>query len=208
MRKLVVELIGTFFLVLVIGVAAVFGSAGDFAPVAIGCVLFAMVYAGGHVSGAHYNPAVTVAAYLRGRCPRADILPYIAAQIAGAVAAAAAAVVLARGADVTPLDVAVPQALLAELLFTFALVFVILNVATAQATEGNPYYGAAIGLVVMAGAFTVGEISGAAFNPAVAVGLSLMGRSPWAAIWIYLVADFAGGVAGALLFRMLDPDDP
>lgn len=203
LRKVVVEVIGTFFLVLTIGLVVIEPGAGAFAPLAIGCVLVALVYAGAHVSGAHYNPAVTLGVYLRGRARAAEIGPYWAAQSVGAVLAFAAVRGLRPGAAVQPIAPEVGPALLAELLFTFALVYVILNVATAAGNEGNSHYGLAIGFTVTAGAYAVGGVSGAAFNPAVAVGITLLGISPLGNLWIYLAANFAGAAAAALLFNAL-----
>jgi aquaporin Z len=101
----------------------------------------------------------------------------------------------------------VGPALLAEFLFTFALVYVVLNVATAKATAGNSFYGLAIGMTVMVGAFSVGGVSGGAFNPAVAIGLSTMGLVAPSSIWIHIVADLAGGAVAALAFKWINPDD-
>ncbi|HUE69909.1 MAG TPA: aquaporin [Pirellulaceae bacterium] len=207
MNKYIVEFIGTFFLVLTIGCAAVLGNAKDMAPLAIGSALMVMVFAGGHISGAHFNPAVTLAVFLRGKCPLGDVGPYMIAQVAGA-ALAAAIVLFLRGTGTTePLEPDIAKALLVELLYTFALAYVVLNVATAKGTSGNSFYGLAIGFTVMAGAFSVGAISGGVFNPAVAVGLTIMGASSVSAIWIYLVANFAGGALAAVVFKMLNPED-
>jgi len=96
-------------------------------------------------------------------------------------------------------------ALLAEFLFTFALVYVVLNSATAEGTAGNSFYGLAIGMTVMVGAFAVGDISGGAFNPAVALGITVMGISTWNNIWMYLVADLLGGAVAAVIFKMTNP---
>ncbi len=206
MKKFVVEFIGTFFLVLTIGLAVIPGSAGVIAPLAIGSVLMVMVYAGGHISGAHYNPAVTLGVLIRGRCSFAEVPLYMTAQILGAIAAAfAAKFLVGSGVAAGPLDVT--KSLIAEFLFTFALVYVVLNVATAKGTTGNSYYGLAIGFVVMVGAFSVGGISGGAFNPAVALSVPFMGLLNWSDIWIHLAADFAGGVMAALMFNVLNPDD-
>src|SRR5688572_3011950 len=178
MKKYVTEFIGTFFLVLSIG-CMVIGSAGSaWAPLVIGSTLMVMVYAGGHISGAHYNPAVTLAVWMRGRCAAADVTPYMVAQIAGASIAAVVVGVL-KGPDamanVTASAPHVVRALLAEFLFTFALAWVVLNTATAKATSGNSFFGLGIGFTVMTGAFAVGAVSGGAFNPAVAVGITAMG---------------------------------
>lgn len=207
MNKYVTELIGTFFLVLTIGCTVVGNGVGALAPVAIGSALMVMVFAGGHISGAHYNPAVTLGIWMRGKCPAKDVGPYMISQVAGAVLAAFAVHYLKAGPAPVPMQVAVLPALVAEFLFTFALVFVVLNVATAKGTAGNSFYGLAIGFTVMAGAFAVGNISGGAFNPAVAVGVSIMGLAPWSNLWIYLVANFTGGVVAALVFKKLNPGD-
>ena len=206
MNKYIVEFIGTFFLVLTIGCTGIGAGAGVIAPLAIGAALLVMVFAGGHISGAHYNPAVTLGVLIRGKVKVSDVVPYWICQIIGAVLAAVVTTkVLRAGASVTPIAPLVGPALLAEFLFTFALVYVVLNAATAEGTSGNSFYGLAIGMTVMAGAFAVGDISGGAFNPAVAVGISVMGISPWPNIWIYLVADFAAAVVAALVFHMVNP---
>jgi aquaporin Z len=207
MNKLVAEFIGTFFLVLVIGCTVLAGNPGIIAPLAIGSTLMVMVFAGGHVSGAHFNPAVTLAVFLRGRLAARDVVPYWASQIVGAAAAAFVAGFLRPGATIGAAAINMPRALTAEFLFTFALAYVVLNVATAKGTHGNPTYGLAIGFTVLAGAFAVGDISGGAFNPAVAIGVTLMGLSSWANLWIYLVGCFAGGAAAAMVFKALNPHD-
>jgi aquaporin Z len=203
-RKMIVEAIGTFFLVLTIGQVVIEPGAGALAPLAIGSVLMVMVYAGGHISGAHYNPAVTLAIMLRGRAGAADLAGYWVAQTVGALLAVLAVRALKGEYLAVPLQPVIGAALLAEFLFTFALVFVILNVATTRGNEGNSYYGIAIAFTVIAGAYAVGGISGAAFNPAVAIGVTLLGLSTVGNLWIYLVANFLGGVAAALVFNILD----
>src|SRR3972149_5649545 len=155
------------------------------APLAIGSALMVMIFAGGHISGAHYNPAVTHAVWMRGRCASSDVPGCMIAQVVGAVIAA----------------------LIAEFLFTFALCYVVLNVATSKNTSGNSFYGLAIGFTVLIGAYSVGAISGGAFNPAVAVGIIVMGLSSVVNIWIFLVANFLGGAVAAVVFNSLNPDD-
>lgn len=207
MNKYVMEFVGTFFLVFTVGCTVVGNGAGALAPLAIGSVLMVMVFAGGHISGAHYNPAITLAIWIRGKCPTKDVAPYMIFQIVGALLAALAVKYLKAGSVVTPMSLATVPALLAEFLFTFALVFVVLNTATSKDTAGNSFYGLAIGFTVLSGAFAVGNISGGAFNPAVAFGISLMGLAAWPSIWIYLLAEFAGGAVAALLFKALNPAD-
>jgi len=206
-NKYLTELIGTFFLVLTIGCTVIAGGGGVIPPLAIGAALMVMVYAGGHVSGAHYNPAVTLGVWLRGRCDTRDLVPYWLCQFAGAGLAAAAVKFLKNGAEITAMTPATAPALVAEFLFTFALVYVVLNVATAKANAGNSFYGLAIGMTVMAGAFAVGNISGGVFNPAVAVGISILGLASWSSLWIYLVAEFLAAAVAALTFKALNPAD-
>src|SRR5687768_11273696 len=199
MNKYLTELIGTFFLVLTVGCTGIPSAPGVIPPLAIGSALMVMIYAGGHLSGAHYNPAVTLALWLRGKCTTKDVIPYMASQFIGA-GLAAAAVGLLYGWGKPMVINSAPQALLAEFLFTFALAYVVLNVATAKGTANNSFYGLAIGFTVLAGAFAVGGISGGAFNPAVAVGAAMMKLIPASQVWIHLLADFLAGAAAAGVF--------
>ncbi len=207
MNKYIAEFIGTFFLVLTIGCSVVIGGAGVIAPLAIGSILMTMIYAGGHISGGHFNPAVTLGVWLRGRAASREVIPYWLAQLIGAVLASAIVNYLKGDSVAKPMVLKVGPALVAEFLFTFALVYVVLNSATARNNAGNSFYGLAIGFTVMAGAFAVGSVSSAAFNPAVAVGISIMGLSSWSNIWIYLLANFSAGVFAAAAFKLLNPED-
>ena len=206
MTKYAAELIGTFVLMLTVATAA--GEGAVLAAVGIGSAPMVMVYATGHISGGHLNPAVSLAAFVRGRLDLADLVPYWIAQVAGALLAGLVGMWL----------VDIPQAaafsgsqiwkvFVAELLFTFALAFVVLNVATSKDHPNNDFYGLAIGFTVVAGAVAVGPISGGAFNPAVAIGMSLTGLAAWASIWIYLVACLIGGALAGVVFRLLNPED-
>jgi aquaporin Z len=208
-RKLVVEFLGTFFLVFTVGMVVIDPGAGDMAPLAIGSALAVMVYAGGHISGGHYNPAVTLGVLLRGKTTVREAGGYWVVQLAAAVVAAFVIMVMkpALPAEALNADLDVVAALLAEFLFTFALVYVVLNVATAKGTEGNSYFGFAIGFTVMIGAYAVGPISGGAFNPAVMLGGMLLNIFAWSNIWIYAVATLAGGAVAALVFRYLQPEE-
>ena len=201
-NKLIAEFIGTFFLALTVCTAAVHGSAGEYAPFAIAATLMVMIYGLGHVSGAHFNPAVTVGVWLRGACEKDEVAPYIAVQvIAGAAAALVSANLLIADPSVTALELDMTQTIGAEFLYTFALVFVILNVATSEATAGNGYYGAAIAFVVLAGALTVGGISGGSFNPAVTGALFTSGAIETADLWMHLVPQLVAGVVAAQAFK-------
>lgn len=210
MKNYLTECIGTFFLVLTIGLTAVGGVA--MAPLAIGSALMIMVYMGGHISGGHYNPAVSLAVMMRGKLESRELVPYWVSQVVGALLAAAVVYAIlgstfapAPGADATTLG-----ALLIEFLFTFALCLVVLQTATSAATEGNSFYGLAIGFTVMVGAFSGGGISGGAFNPAVGIGPILMhaiaGDGSFSNIWLYLVGPLLGGAVAALVFKIQSPD--
>jgi len=207
MTRYLTEFIGTFFFILTIGCTVIPGAAGVIPPLAIGSALMVMVYAGGHVSGGHYNPAVTLGVWLRGRCPASDVLPYWIAQVLAGVAASVTATFLVGAPTAPPLTPPVAQALVAEFLFTFALVYVVLNTATARATAGNSYFGLAIGFTVVVAAFSAGGVSGGAFNPAIAVGLAVMNLVSAPTIWIHIVADLLGGAAAAMVFMAINPDD-
>lgn len=206
MRKYLTEFIGMFLFVLVVGMVVI-DPVGSLAPLAIGSVLMILVYAGGHVSGGHYNPAVTLAVWLRGRLSTADVAPYWISQILGAFAASYVVLYLKGNPVVTPQQINVVPALIAEFIGTFALCYVVLNVATAKATAGNSHYGLAIGFTVVVMAFALGGISGGAFNPAIATGITLMHIEKLSNLWIYLVANFAAGALAALTFRFINPED-
>ena len=202
-RKLAVEFIGMFMFVFTVGMATESAnrSGAILAPLAIGSVLMVLVFAGGHVSGGHYNPAVSTAVFLRGKIASNEYLAYIATQFVAA--ALAGLLVNAVGGEQAPAAMAsTAKMLVVEFLFTFTLAYVVLNVATAKGTEGNSFYGLAIGFLVVVGAISVGWVSGGAFNPAIALGATILGAFKWSNIWIYLVADFLGGAAaaGAFLF--------
>lgn len=208
-RKLLVEAIGTFFLVFTVGMTVIDPGAGVLTPIAIGSVLALMIYAGGHVSGGHYNPAVTLGVWLRGNITPPEVVSYWVAQVIGALVAWLGVTYLKPAMPATALNANVPvgPGLLAEFIFTFALVYVVLNVATAKATEGNSFYGWAIGFTVATGALTVGGITGGAFNPAVAIGGSFMNIFAWGNLWIYLVAELVGGLVAAAVFVLVHPDE-
>ncbi len=203
-RKLTVEFIGMFLFVFTVGMAteAANRSGAVLAPIAIGSVLMVLVFAGGHVSGGHYNPAVSTAVFIRGRIRANEYVAYMLTQFLAALLAGL--LVNAIGGKQSAGAVATTgKMLVVEFLFTFALAYVVLNVATAKGTEGNSFYGLAIGFVVVVGAISVGWISGGAFNPAIALGATVFGAFKWAHIWIYLVADFLGGAAAAAAFLYL-----
>ncbi len=201
MPRYVTEFLGTYFLVLFIGLAVV--PASSFAPLTIGLGLTVLVYMGGPVSGAHYNPAVTIAFRVQGHMRSNDLVPYLAVQFAGA-ALATLTVGLILGTTFAPApdpEASVLAVLAVEFLFTFLLMLVILNVAVPEEVQGNHYYGVAIGFTIAAAAFAGGAISGGAYNPAVGLGTALAhgfaGHE-----WVYLVGPVAGSVASVPVFAL------
>ncbi len=205
MRNYVMEFIGTMFWVMAAGMT------GD--PLAIGLMIMVMVYMGAHVSGAHYNPAVTISVWIRAKLPRKQVLGYMAAQVAGAIVAALICYYFNEEtfAPAPGLNVSFAKAFLAELMFTFALVSVVLNVTTTKRLEGNCAYGLAIGFTLVASAYTVGGLSGGVFNPAVGVGAilvdALFGGGSMANLLLYIVGPGFGGALAAAIFPYLNPDE-
>lgn len=202
MKKYLVEFIGTFFFVLTIGLCVRGGT--PLAPLAIGTALMVMVFAGGHVSGGHFNPAVTLAVWLRGKCETQDVIPYWLAQCAAAILAALVTIFLMGRPVLGVASHTVGASITVEFLFTFALAWVVLNTATAKGTAGNSFYGLAIGMTVMAAVAAAGGISGGAFNPAIGLGVFVMGIESVKQLGIYLVADLAGGAVAALAYRTVN----
>jgi aquaporin Z len=204
MRAYLTEFIGTFFLVLTIGLTVLNGT--PFAPLAIGASLMVMVFMGGHVSGAHYNPAVTLACAMRRKLPWSEVPPYMAAQLAGALAAALVVyALLAQTFTLKPAEgFSAVKAVGIEALYTFALCLVVLNVATIQKTKGNSFYGLAIGFTIVVAVFAGGSLSGGAFNPAVGFGPilvhSILGDGSVSHLWIYIAGPLLGAVVAAGVF--------
>lgn len=220
--KYVYEFIGTFFLVATVAMVIISPGAAPagFAPIAIGTVLAVMIFAGGHVSGGHYNPAVSLAVWVRGdkqSFTLTNMLIYWVVQFAaGFVAAITVSYIKGAMATATGETVAIASnnvaiylipALIAEFLGTFALTFTVLNVATAKATSGNSFYGWAIGMAVLASAYAFGTISGGAFNPAVALGVAQVGGISWSNIWIFFLPQLLAAVVAAFVFRAAHPGE-
>jgi aquaporin Z len=201
--KLLTELVGTFVFLSVIALFPTSGPAAPLAPLAIGTALMVMVYMGGHISGGHYNPAVSLGLFLRRRIGATTLAAYWVTQlVAGALAFVFGYLVTGRAPGIHPgPGVLTASALAIEVLFTFALVLVVLNVAATSATEGNSFYGLAIGFTIVAAAFAGGPISGGAFNPAVGfgatLGAALFKSGAWTDLWLYLVGPLVGGAIAA-----------
>lgn len=202
------ESIGTFVLLLTIQLS-VDAPSSDKAPMAIGLALMVVIYAGAPISGAHYNPAVSLAVMLRGKQPIGEMFVYWIFQLVGGTFGAWLGGFISGsysnigvGKNFTLL-----QAFMAEVCFAFVLCFVVLGTATNSKAAGNGYFGAAIGLTVTAGAVAVGQQSGAAFNPAVALGLSLAkGFASFRYCLGTAFADLLGGALAASAFWLVAPD--
>lgn len=203
MNKYLTEFIGTFFLVLTITLAVI--GKQELAALAIGGILMVMIFMGGHISGGHYNPAVSLAAWMRGALPMSDFPMYVIAQVLGGIAAAFLGSYLAAGGEgelaLGGEGVDVVRSLIVEILYTFALALTVLRVATTKATSGNSFYGLAIGFTVVCAAIAGGWISGGAFNPAVGLGLALAGGT-LSTVWIYIVGPLVGGALAALFYQV------
>jgi aquaporin Z len=205
-RKYVVEFIGTFFFVMAICMAEG-SSLGQFGPLAIGMTLIMLVYSSGHISGSHLNPAVSLAVYLRGKLNGGDLLPYMVGQFLGATLASMLSGFLLTSLQMTepvPKELDIVPALIAEFLGTLLYVYVYLNMLTTRRTSGNTYFGMAIGLAYVASLYTFQSVSQGAFNPAVALGITMANLTSWSSIWVFLVANFAGGVLAAFLSQYVN----
>lgn len=203
MNKYIIEFLGTFFLVLIIGLSQ--------NPVAIGLGLAVLIYMGAHISGAHYNPVVSLAMLINDQIELKEFSFYLASQLLGSVVATYFIMLLGNDFEVISNTNDISSFFVAEILFTFLLVFVILSVALNKKLEGNQFYGLAIGLTVTAGAFTVGNISGAVFNPAVSFGPSLFSFIDPQVVGVnisssdffiyYLITGIIGSVIASYLYK-------
>ena len=213
MKKNLTECIGTFVLLFTIGCAVASGS--TLAPVAIAAINMAIIYAGYHISGAHYNPAVTLAVLLCKKISTQEAIMYVVFQLVGGILGAFASYVITDGSAnaiaMAPGSTSPMNALFAEIVGTFILVYVILNVAMLSSKAQNDYYGLAIGFTVLVGAYSVGGISGGAFNPAVGVGPNIFqcivsGPSNLANIAIYMGGPFAGAALAGFIYKYINAE--
>lgn len=210
MKASLVEFIGTCVLVLTFGLTLVPPGVGPFAPLAIGLMLAALLHAGGPVSGGHFNPAVTLGAWLRGRCAGKTVLPYVLAQLAGGALAGILVNYLRVGgitASATPVVHDLVKAGVIELIFTATLVYVFLDATSPTRGAGAFASSLAVGAAVTGGMYAGLPLSGGAFNPAVALGMSLMGLGNWDLLWMYLLAELAGGSLAAIMFKTTHSGD-
>ena len=208
MKNYLTELIGTFFLVLTVVLSVHYNSIPG---LAIGAVLMTMVYMGGPISGGHYNPGVSLGVAVRGKLSYGQMVGYWIAQLVGGILAALVGWLLVGRASVVGIhaftDIGIARALIAEFVYSFALVLTVLATATSARTAGNSYFGLAIGFTVGAGVLAVGALTGATFNGAVGLGICIFGLSAWTNLWIYIVANLLGGIAAAFAFRVMSPED-
>lgn len=204
MKKYIMEFIGTFFLALTVGCVIAVNGGTPFAPLAIGAILMIMVYAGGKISGGHYNPAVTTAAVLRGALNLKELIPYFIAQILGATLASFVVILFTNSSTIISNDeFDILFLIIGELLFSFALAFVVLLTATFKETENNSYFGMAIGFTVTAGILTVGTLCPCAFNPAVAFSMGILHIISWKIAVITIFTNLFGGMFAAMIFHLV-----
>jgi len=205
----VTEFVGQFFFVLTIQLVVGVNKDNPWGLFAIGAVLMCMIYMGGHISGAHYNPAVTFGVYLRGKIDRRKAIIYWATQVSSAILAAAVGYLLS-GKHPAPgpnwdAGFNTGHAFIVEVIYTFALVLVVLNVATTKSQEDNMFFGLAIGFTVLCGALSAGNISGGVFNPAIGTGLLLIDGfcgGNIAHLWVYWLGPLTGSAMAAGVFRL------
>lgn len=203
-QKYCTEFIGTFFLVFTVGCTLLLDNPGVIPAIAIGFALMIMVYAGGHISGGHYNPAVSLAASLRGALPFSRLIQYWFSQFGGAyMAAVVIGKLLPYVNNVPNNSFNLINLAIGEFLFTFALCYVVLLSAMTTKTEGNSYFGLAIGSTVTVGAFAVGGICLAAFNPAVAIGVGVLHMAPWSIIGITIMANLIAAIAATGVYGLI-----
>jgi len=202
------EFVGTFFLVLTIGFNVLQNTA--LAPVSIGSILMAMVFATGKVSGGHFNPAVTLGVYSRGKIDGSAACGYVAVQlIAGLTAGVTYLSMLGATFSLGPgIGYGLAAVCIVEVLFTAALVFVVLSVATTVQDENNWYFGLAIGFTVMAAAFAIGPISGCSLNPAVTFGVMFShffhtGYLKISLLLVYTLAPLFGSLLAVVFFQVI-----
>lgn len=212
-RKLIAEFIGTFFLTLTVCMSAYAKVSADLQPLAIGVILIGLIYAGGYISGAIFNPAVTLAVFLRGRLNLKEAGTYMVAQFSGGAAAALVTIALTSAKPIVfpieppPQYFGIMPAVVAEILGAFALVWVVLNVATSKNIEGNSFYGLSIGFTLTGLIYTLGSVSGSVFNPAVAVASDIAQLGIWSNLWIYLIGGFGGAALAAIVYKYVNPEE-
>ena len=200
MNKLLAEFLGTFFFCAVALLSA--------SPLAAAGALAGLGYALGSVSGGHFNPAVSLAVWMRGKMDGGEMLRYAGAQLGGALGAWALYQLLSKPELVVQaMPVPYFRAFLGEICFTFLAAFTYLHVRTARQQLGNGYFGAAQGLVHYAGTSAIGQISGGACNPALGLALVLVGRVPGSLLLFYIIGGAIAGAGAAIGYRLLNPND-
>jgi len=207
------EFFGTMMLCLVVGLS----NLSALAPFAIGSILMCMVFTYGHLSGGHFNPAVSLAVMMRGKISPLYFVLYTVSQVIGGLAgvgiahyALASEDFLLKNTIKTPLPtIAVDEgpAFLLEFIFTLALCTTVLNTATTVSVGDNSFYGLAIGFVVLAGAVSVGGLTGGVFNPAVGTALFIVRGDTAEGLWRYWVAPMLGGLVAGIMFHIVNSDE-
>lgn len=207
-RKLIVEFIGTFFLMLFLTMLIKSGKVTGFEGLAIASTYIAMIYANKSISGAHFNPAVSLAFFIRGIMTINETVAYIGAQLVGAIFAVFSADAMLQGIatsnDNLPIRIDPIPSFLAEFFGTFAVVYVVLSVLASKRTENNGYSGLAVGLMFLASYYALGAVSGGAFNPAIAIGYCLGNIAEWSTSWTYFLGETIAAAIAAIIFKYLE----
>lgn len=207
-KKIIVEFIGTFFLMLCLTMLIKNGKATGLEGLAIASIYIALIYAGNAISGSHFNPAVSIALFVKGIMSINEAVAYIGAQLVAAIFAVFSADAMlqgiATGNDNLPLRIDPIPSFLAEFFGTFVLVYIILNVANSKRSENNQYYGLAIGSVLLACNYSFGPVSGGAFNPAIAIGYCIGNVAEWSTSWAYFVGEILAAIVAAIVFKYLE----
>ncbi|EEF29414.1 Nodulin-26, putative [Ricinus communis] len=210
-QKVVAELIGTYFVIFAgcgsVAVNNIYGSV-TFPGVCVtwGLIVAVMIYSVGHISGAHFNPAVTITSAIFHRFPMHEVPLYIVAQVMGSILASGT---LALVVDVNPKAYfgTVPvgsnwQSLIMEIIITFLLMFVISGVTTDDRTTAGPLGGIGVGMTILLNVFVAGPVSGASMNPARSIGPAIV-KHVYKGLWVYIVGPIVGAILGASAYNLL-----
>lgn len=207
LKKCLVEFVGTFFIMFTFGAALFPNSNNAFPPLAIAFIVIAVVYMGKSISGAQYNPAISLADSIRGKLSWKHLLPYVIVQF---IAAAFAAYVLSFIIVVPPYSnettFNIKAMFACEFLFTFLLTYTYLQTVNCEKTKGNSYYGLAIGSVILAAFLATAGTSYGVFNPAIALALIVMGLAQIKLVVFTIIANIIAGAAAAGIYKITSTD--
>jgi aquaporin Z len=207
-KKIIIEFIGTFFLMLICTMLLKSAKATGFEGLVIGALYMALVYANQASSGAFFNPAITLANFIKGLMTLNELVAYVATQLIAAIFAIYSADAMlqgiATGNDNLPLRIDPLPSFLAEFFGTFLLVYVFLSVSAAIKNQNNSFFGAALGGTLVAISYAFAPVSGGAFNPAIAIGYCIGNIAEWSTSWTYFVGELLASVVATIIFKYLE----